>query len=680
MELINKKPYYAHFIDGMRAVAVLAVIICHLNPRWLPGGFAGVDIFFVISGFVVAISVSGLESVTLKNFLVYFYSRRLLRIYPVLVVCLLATFIGTALFIPYAGTSTFISNSGFFSFFGLSNFILASDGGGYFSPSAEFNPFTHTWSLAIEEQFYVLFPFCFLAWLKGKKYFSLFLFLFLSLCSFAVCIYLNKVDAIKAFYMIWSRFWELGIGVLLFQIASHCGHSFRTLSRDAVRYAIGSDIAFFVMLAGLFLAGTRFAPLPPAFIAIVGAAFVLAFLHGRSQGIAFHILDSKPFRYIGKISYSLYLWHWPVFVIFRWTGGLDTPLNQCIALVLIAGLSVLSYHFIETPPRRAVAFISRPKLIVCCLVMLALGFGGSHLIIAHRKSLSLSTVMQNKTLWYPEEDETCPVAMDKIPLNQGFCTLLAPKDRSKIQQKKLFVLGDSHSGHYFTLLQHFTFQTGIPVYLFNNAGCPFLSLVPNGPDTEPSCKKIGDAAYAYILDTIHPGDVVFLPSLRLPRLVDQWNFLEPEAVDISSIDIAAPAQQKLIADAIQVLRGLTEKGAVIILEAPTPMLLDVPFRCSDWFNKNNPICRRGSSIKKAYLDKLREPILASYREIRAALPTVSIWDPAQELCRDGECSAYRDGKPLFFDGDHLSGYANTLLLPSFSDFLENKIPKRISGN
>ncbi|GAA5238885.1 hypothetical protein BMMON2_17070 [Burkholderia mallei] len=163
------KTAYLPYIDGLRAWAVLSVMLYHLDARWLPGGFAGVDIFFVISGFVVSVSVANRGPMSLGPFLLFFYARRMRRILPALVAALLATALVSTLFIPASYLSDRNRTTGLLAFFGLSNVILGAPGGDYFSPKAEFNPYTHTWSLGVEEQFYLLFPLLFHAWRAGGK-------------------------------------------------------------------------------------------------------------------------------------------------------------------------------------------------------------------------------------------------------------------------------------------------------------------------------------------------------------------------------------------------------------------------------------------------------------------------------------------------------------------------------
>ena len=143
-------PSYYPGVEGLRAVAVLAVMLYHLRAPWVPGGFVGVDIFFVISGFVVSLSVAHFGTTSLPAFIARFYDRRLKRIAPALLVCLVAVAVLSVLFIPRAVLSQSNAKTGLAAFFGLSNIVLTRIDGDYFSARVDFNPFTHTWSLVVE--------------------------------------------------------------------------------------------------------------------------------------------------------------------------------------------------------------------------------------------------------------------------------------------------------------------------------------------------------------------------------------------------------------------------------------------------------------------------------------------------------------------------------------------------
>ena len=315
---------YFPSIDGLRAVAVLAVMIYHLAPNVLPGGFAGVDIFFVISGYVVTASLVGRQNQPLRQFILGFYARRILRIFPALIVCVVAVSILAVLFVPpVAWLGNSIRNTALFSIVGLSNYALIWSSDGYFSPRAEFNPFTHTWSLGVEEQFYLTAPAIVYFWLVSrsqagaKRLVPLGILVLFALVSCGVAAYNSVTDPDAAFYLLPSRFWELACGVLLFQIQ----HEREFRADYLTRY--GALLGSVLILCALAFSNKTLFPFPWALASVAGSALLIASFtvrDGRSSAVK-RVLSTRPSVYIGKISYSLYLWHWPIFVMLRWTVG-----------------------------------------------------------------------------------------------------------------------------------------------------------------------------------------------------------------------------------------------------------------------------------------------------------------------------------------------------------------------
>ena len=676
---MTKSIFYAPYIDGLRAVAVLSVIVYHLNGAWLPGGFAGVDVFFVISGFVVSTSVHKMQSVGAFSFMANFYARRVTRIVPALVVCLIATAIASALFIPSAYLSDSNQRTGQAAFFGLANIVLARRSGDYFAPTAEFNPYTHTWSLGVEEQFYFIFPMLFFAWVAGRRHLSTAFFAIAFFVSLAVASWLVTVSQIYAFYMIWSRFWELAAGVLLFQLMALRGHSFDAESPPSRLANAGAVASIVLLFVGLATAQAGTAPLPASLLPVLGTVGVLGFLHGRRNGLVARCLSLPWMRFIGRISYSLYLWHWPVFVLFRWTGGLESWQARASAALLTAVLSILSYRLVETPTRRMGPRLHRFAAIGAGVALVLVGVSTALLIDKAQPTLSLSTVATHRAAWYVDwksanaAESRCEVESQSLEENGVPRSVLRrkPCDQRPTFDRTVYVLGDSHAGAYAGMLSGFVRDTGAHVEIYTRGSCPVLSLGLK-EEREAGCARHIESVLAGLRERMKPGDVLFLPSLRLPRFVDlAWEADEGTVRNAVWGDAASRERAAAEVAARPLLSSFTERGVDVILEQPKPVLKINPYRCSDWFNRSNPSCARGESVPRAFIEDLRLPVVESFTRLAAGNPGVRLWDPLPELCSPQSCGARLDGQPVFFDGDHLSGHANDVLLASFSRLVGN---------
>jgi peptidoglycan/LPS O-acetylase OafA/YrhL len=687
---ISGRHAYSPYIDGLRALAVLAVIAYHLHPGWLPGGLAGVDVFFVISGFVVSASVSHLSGLSLSRFALYFYARRMQRIAPALIVCLLVTSIASALFIPSAWLSDTNSMTGLFAFFGLSNLVLVKTGNDYFSPRVEFNPFMHTWSLGVEEQFYLVFPLLFFVWVcarpRKKLAFSFFTAGFVVSLLAAGLMHV-RYDTL-AFYLIVSRFWELAAGVVLYQALALAGRPLGATERPVSWLSwTGALGAMLLLMAGLVLPHPNSLPYPGAFLPVIGTLGVLGFLHGRAaHGVLHCTLTSRGVVFIGKMSYSLYLWHWPVIVLLRWTTGLDEPLWRVAALVMTFAFATASYLFVENPVRRAACLKRWPRrlILACGGVVIALSATLSFGIYKAEPVLSLSVVEHGANDWYPYQATQlelagCREQWDGKKLGGGQLWIYSRVGCTAQPRYtgNLYVIGDSHAMAYSMMLRALAVQTGVKVFAYNNGGCPFIGLLPRDPGDQSRCKRYDDEAVAEIAAKIRPGDVIFMPSLRLPRLSEEFAHFDDAAAREQMFGAAAQKSRRDgEQEAIPMLRMFVEKGAKIVFEAPEPVFKVPAFRCADWFDRDNPICASSDQIRRVDIETFRSPVLAAYAEIGRAVPSVSVWDPLPVLCPGAVCSTHVGNKPLFFDGDHISGYANLLLLPSFEQFIGNLLKAR----
>ena len=685
MEQMNAKPTtrrgtYLPHIDGLRAIAVIAVMIYHLRETWLPGGFSGVDVFFVISGFVVSLSVSHWTGGSISNFMGRFYARRLQRIVPALLVCLLLTSLVSVLVIPRAWLSSSNELTGLYAFFGLSNYYLAFHNETYFSPIAAFNPYMHTWSLGVEEQFYLLFPALFFAWTRGGRWRTLSIALIAAAClaSLADAWHRPASNPTAAFYLITTRFWELGAGVLLFQTIQRFQDPFGLVLRKI------SELVAWIFLGmlgwGLYDSVVAQFPFPGAVIPIVATLGVLGGLHmSGANSILARGLGSQIPVYLGRRSYSLYLWHWPVYVVMRWTYGLDSIPSMIVAVVTTMLLAEGSYRFVETPLRYSERLRRWPRaaVVTAGLALVVTTWGLSTSITLAGGNLSFSTVTRHFDQWQAhvlarvDEAPDCFLLAKNEDLNSTAAWVYSRGGCSSEPQTApdLFALGDSHTIGYSTMLTEYVLRTGAQVIIYPNIGCTFASLQPGRE--AGTCPAQNLAELAEIRRRAKSGDILFLAALRLDRLSNQDAILN--ATDRwQSMATAQAAQGRDAASAqlLTELRPLSDAGVRIVFEAPKPMFRSPPFRCADWFNRGNPICAAGLSESRAAIETYRQPVVDSLNRLAAGLGA-SVWDPLPILCSKDRCDAIHDQSPLFFDGDHLSADGNRLLLPSFAAFIRS---------
>ncbi|MCW3835780.1 acyltransferase family protein [Sphingomonas canadensis] len=655
-------------MDGLRALAVTGVIVFHLWPEALPGGFTGVDIFFVISGFVVTGSVIGRRFETLRAMLAWFYARRLVRIMPALVAMLIATALAAQLFIPEAWLSNTLPQVGRFAFFGLSNIVLATDTDTYFGPQAGYNPFTHTWSLGVEEQFYLVFPFLLFWYLRDRPGRAamgegrmLAIVGGLTIASLAACAAIASLDGPYAFYLMPARFWELGTGMLLCLTARHWRGWIEEMGgRHRAELTLGAAALVAVGLA--VPRGTAF-PFPLALLPVLGTAGLIAIVAAAPASPLARLLSLRPVVAVGLLSYSLYLWHWPVLVLFRWTVGLGTLPLQLAALALSVVLAAASYLLIERPLRASprIAAMPRGRVVARAMGGTLAGAAVAFALFAAHDRITLS-VTRDHAAWYADERHPndpaitrCGVRASRDPAAPNLSLWEPEGCKGAAGGFTLHAIGDSHAIAYTPVYRQLAGELGIRARAWARPRCPFLKL--NEP-ANPGCRPVFEHMLADLKAKARPGDVVFLPALRQARFINQYG------TDILPAGAGGAVPEAVIDDARAWLRRVTAIGLPVIIEAPKPLFPAPAFRCSDWFNRGNPVCRGGLEVPREVLLRRREPVMAALRRLEREVPGVRVWDPFPILCPGAVCSAFAGGKPLFLDGDHLSGFGNRTLYPA----------------
>lgn len=432
---------YRPEIDGLRAVAVVPVVLFHLHNQWMAGGYIGVDVFFVISGFLItSIIFKELHegSFSFRDF----WSRRIRRIFPAMILVvgttLAAISLAVRLGLLYKPDQQEVGGQALAALLSFANIYFWKVTGDYWGTAAEQSPFLHTWSLSLEEQFYVFFPLVMWILFRFNRHWVLRILVALVLTSFGLFLWSNHVYPAATFFLLPTRIWELCTGSLLAVIL----HRNRSRDDEKNPVSILATLGLGMIILSYFLFPQLNAGLA---LAVGGTGLIIAF--GQS-GFCYRFLSLRPMIHIGKISYSLYLWHWPVLVIAR-NGGMEqlTAAGVLIYLFTIYAISLASYRFIESTTRRRKKII---PVILACFVMVA-----AFAVTLRSTSQLYDSSQFNKPQYYGAYYTLTPAGFPTSVLQKyedwDIPQREAPSDSFRHQgivfgsdQPEIVVLGDSH--------------------------------------------------------------------------------------------------------------------------------------------------------------------------------------------------------------------------------------------
>ena len=334
---------YRPDIDGLRAVAVLSVVLYHAGVPVMPGGYIGVDIFFVISGYLIT-RIIAREIAENRFSILTFYERRTRRIFPALFAMLVASVVAASI-IALPGEFEDFGNSLAASALFVSN-IFFWQTADYFAGPAHLKPLLHTWSLAVEEQFYIVLPLLLLALTRWARRHVVAVLIAATVISFALSLWAVGAKPTAAFYLLPTRFWELMAGALL---ALGVVPAFRSLKAANAAAAVG--LAMIALAVATYSSATAF-PGAAALLPVIGAALIIHAGTTTQSTIAARLLSWQPVVFVGLISYSLYLWHWPVLTFARIARGeMLSAMEATLLVALSFALAILSWRFIEAPFR-----------------------------------------------------------------------------------------------------------------------------------------------------------------------------------------------------------------------------------------------------------------------------------------------------------------------------------------
>ena len=458
---------YRTDIDGLRAIAVLAVLVFHLNDSWLHGGFVGVDIFFVISGYLITkIIVTEIEQN--KFSFTYFYQRRIYRIFPALFAMLLTSAVVAYLSFPRGLYRSFFVDFKF-SVAQMSNFHFAREID-YMAIGIETSPLLHTWSLAVEEQFYIVWPLFIFAVLTVacKKRLKI-LMLLIAVLSLGINLYfLNMNDFNNAFYMFYARAYELAIGsVVALTLLPNIRNKWQI---NLVSYIGAGMVIYSVTII------TRQSIFPGfnALIPSIGTA-LLIYAGTQNKGAVYKILSNRLLVSIGLISYSLYLWHWPIISYYKYLTQRELNIIEAIVIAILSFLlAYFSYKYIEKPFRNQKNTISYIKL-----------FGGSFAFIVVLMVLSHQFKIREDSLPLRDnrDDKFLQTNFKEINKYHSGCTF---EDGHSLKIKKncivwgnenhdkldVLLIGDSHAIHYYPTVAAWTKKNKLNAYMVSHSSCP----------------------------------------------------------------------------------------------------------------------------------------------------------------------------------------------------------------
>lgn len=602
-------------INGLRAIAVLAVIVFHFNAAWLPGGFAGVDVFFVISGFLMTkIIFEGMEKKTFS--LLSFYRSRALRIIPALTAtCILCIIIGWAFLSPKDYFS--LSEDVFSSMTFLSNFLYLSRTG-YFDNSAQNNLLLHTWSLSVEWQFYIVYPWlimllCKITTIENVKKtllpITVSLFLFSCFATFKW--------ASEAYFMFPTRAWEMTIGGVAYL------HSFKFLKNNSkVTEMIGIAL---ILSSYIFIDKNTPWPGYMSIVPVLGTVLVI-----QSHRVTSILTTSWVQQKVGSISYSVYLVHWPIIVFFK---KINVELNFLLYITLTVSLSLFTYNFFEK-----IKSISVKKVVTFSAVLLAAwqvrANNGFENRVSKEFRLSASAFHQK---YYGGAGYT----PNKI-------SLLNTTD-----EYDYIVFGDSLAGQYMMAFD----ETGKKIAALYDHGCPIL---PNYSryilNKEDETCSVEYAKIQYLMNKSKTSPVFIIHS---------WDGYQKEIIKRNSSQPSTAVGMEHFKIIINELEEIIKQGggarAYNIVLRPA-MEKSSAFDCLS--NNNLPgykLLGKCNSTQPQEKIEFNE-ILADHFRDRS---NVNIIDPNDTLCENGECITVIKNQPVYSDPYHLSVFGAAYVMKHF---------------
>ena len=667
-------PKYRPDIDGLRAVAVLAVVAFHAFPSWVRGGFIGVDVFFVISGYLISIII--FENLDRNTFsFTEFYARRIKRIFPALLLVLIACFAFgwfALLADEYQQLGKHMAAGAGF----ISNFTLWNEAG-YFDNSADTKPLIHLWSLGIEEQFYIVWPI--LLWFAWKRKFNLLtITIFVAIASFVLNIKGIKQDMVATFYSPQTRFWELLCGSSLAWITLYKKNAFSNLkhklnywlsraiysekreSEDKTLLNVLSFVGLLLLAYGFFHIHKEFSfPGKWALVPVLGAVLIIS--AGSNAWVNSTILSNQVAVWFGLISFPLYLWHWPILSFARIVESEVPSRNiRLAAVVLSIVLAWVTYKFVERPLR--FGNYSKLKVTLLVVLMVTVGYIGYNTFerngLPFRKALlNVSAPIERLGDDNPDLHKSC-LDYYGISDNIRYCRVSIYDNK----RPHIALIGDSHAASLYSGLSKQLMKNNEGLLLMGGRLFIDVAFYQEGNQFEVGVYKGGILATNFIarqseIDTVimvsrGPGYIKSNSNYYLisdPTIKDRKKIFEIGMR--KTLDLMVANNKKIL----------------FFLDNPDEIGFD-PEKCKDK-RPLTTIRKFDCSIPRAHFDARQKEYRDLVLEVLNDYPSVILFDQAAYLCDESSCKFKDASSVLYGDGDHFSVHGSEFMASKIIDVL-----------
>jgi len=637
---------YRPDIDGLRGIAVVAVMLFHFGVPGFTGGFTGVDVFFVISGYLIT-SLIFPEIASGRFSFAEFYERRLRRLIPALLAVVAFSWLaGICLLEPH--DLRYLHQSVIATVLFAANFLFWQTTG-YFDIAADTRPLLHAWSLAVEEQFYVAFPVILVLAARCAPRHVCWLIFGGAVVSLAASVLFTTAAPTASYYLLPFRFWELALGALL------ALRQVELARLPQIRNAAG--IAGFVLVGYAIFALSRDTPYPGVAALVPCAGTALLIIAGLNGGCGFsRLLAIRPLVFTGLISYSLYLWHWPLLVYARYVAIRELTALETAALLMVSCLvAIASWRYVELPFRGSRGLMSRPMLFrtaaVSSVVFISVGSAG---LYGERPAVEEATAGVGRTLAH----QHCLNLNVSAIAQRDLCVLGAAGGASP----SFLLWGDSHAGALAPALERAAARAGRAGLFAGQAGCVPLLGVERHDRRDLPCREFNDGVARML--AAHP-------EIRTVFLAARWAmYLEGTRPENGSSPKTLISRDGVAGNAGAFEEGLRrtlhfleeQRRQVIFVTEPPEIGWDVPTVIARSRASGKPL----PAIPPLAAQRTRQ------RNVARAVMTLSrnyplkVVDLPGALCPQGDCLVERGGRPLYIDSNHLSAHGCEFVANAFA--------------